>query len=152
MARAAQGGLRSAKADARKTLLQRLLSLRGATLLARNTIVSIGVFSFGLALLWLLVEQLGMAKIPAAGFSFLASNSIHYVFGRTWIYRGTERKVAAGYFYFIVNAMVGLAVTLVLFAGFMALGLEYILARMVTSVFAGLVLFVLNAVLNFRSL
>lgn len=121
-------------------------------LLARNTIVSIGVFLFGLGLLWLLVEQLQVAKIPAAALSFLAANTIHYLFGRSWIYRGTERKLVAGYAYFIVNAAIGLAVTLVLFAGFMALGLNYILARIVTSVFVGLVLFLLNAVLNFRSL
>ena len=121
-------------------------------LLARNTIVSIGVFAFGLGALWLLVEKLHMGKIPAAALSFIAANSIHYVFGRTWIYRGTDRAAAAGYAYFIVNALVGLAVTLALFAGFMALGMQYIIARIVTSIFAGLIFFVLNAVLNFRSL
>ena len=135
-----------------EALAARLLSRRGAVLLGRNTVVSIGVFLFGLALLWLLVEQFAFPKVPAAGISFIAANSIHYVFGRTWIYRGTERRVATGYVYFILNALVGLGITLVLFAGFMALGMHYILARIVTSMFAGLVLFVLNAVLNFRSL
>jgi putative flippase GtrA len=139
-------GTRSAR------LIPRLLSRRGAVLLVRNTVVSIGVFAFGLAALWLLVEKAHMAKIPAAALSFIAANSVHYVFGRTWIYRGTDRAVAAGYAYFIANALVGLGVTLALFAGFMALGMHYILARIVTSIFAGLVLFVLNAVLNFRSL
>jgi hypothetical protein len=128
-----------------------LLSRRGAALLARNTVVSIGVFGFGLGLLWLLVED-GMAKLPAAALTFIAANTIHYVFGRTWIYHGTERKLAAGYAYFIVNSLVGLAVTLLLFAAFLGLGMNYIVARIVTSLFAGLVLFVLNAVLNFRSL
>ena len=121
-------------------------------LLFRNTVVSTGVFLFGLGLLWLLVEEAGMAKVPAAALSFLAANSVHYVFGRTWIYRGSDRKVAAGYAYFLLNALVGLGVTLLLFAAFLALGMHYIPARIVTSVFAGLVLFVLNAVLNFRSL
>jgi putative flippase GtrA len=131
---------------------RRLVSRRGGTLLARNTVVSIGVFLFGLGMLWLLVERFGVAKIPAAGLSFIASNSIHYVFGRTWIYRGTERRLVAGYAFFLVNAAVGLAATLLLFAVFMALGLNYILARVVASLFVGLLLFVLNAVLNFRSL
>ena len=93
-----------------------------------------------------------MAKLPAAAVSFNAAHPLHYVFGRTWIYRGTDRKVVAGYAYFILNSLVGLGVTLALFAGFLALGMHYIPARIVTSVFAGLVLFVLNAVLNFRSL
>jgi putative flippase GtrA len=136
----------------RSRLVDRLFSKRGARLLARNTVVSTGVFLFGLAALSLLVEQLGMAKLPAAAVSFIAANSLHYVFGRTWIYRDTDRKVVAGYAYFLVNAMVGLGVTLALFAAFLALGMHYIPARVVTSVFAGLVLFVLNAVLNFRSL
>jgi putative flippase GtrA len=118
----------------------------------RNTVVSVAVFSFGLGLLWLLVQEFAAPKIPAAALSFIAANTAHYVFGRTWIYRGTERKVVAGYAYFIVNAVVGLAVTLLLFAAFLGLGMNYILARIVTSLFAGLVLFVLNAVLNFRSL
>ncbi len=110
------------------------------------------MFTFGLGLLWLLVERAGMPKIPAAGLSFIASNSIHYLFGRAWIYRGTDRKLVAGYAYFLCNAVIGLAVTIALFAAFMAIGMHYIVARIVTSIFAGLVLFLLNAILNFRSL
>jgi putative flippase GtrA len=121
-------------------------------LLARNTVVSIGVFTFGLGLLWLLVEQVAMDELPAAAISFIAANTIHYAFGRAWIYHGTDRKVVAGYAYFIVNALVGLVVTLALFAAFLAVGMHYIVARIITSIFAGLVLFLLNAVLNFRSL
>lgn len=132
--------------------MHRLLSRRGAVLLARNTIVSIGVFGLGLGLLWLLVEQFGIAKLAAAAVSFIAANSLHYLFGRRWIYAGTERAVVAGYAYFIANALVGLAITLALFAGLLWLGMNYILARVVTSLFAGLALFVLNALFNFRSL
>ena len=134
------------------TLFDRLISRRGAVLLARNTVVSTFVFLLGLGLLWLMVERLEVAKVPAAALSFLCSNSIHYVFGRTWIYRGTERKVAAGYAFFIVNAVFGLGITVGLFAAFVELGVHYLLARIVASVFAGLALFVLNAVFNFRSL
>jgi putative flippase GtrA len=136
----------------RERLFHRLWSRRGATLLYRNTVVSIGVFAFGLALLWVLVEEFGVAKLPAAAVSFLAANTMHYAFGRAWIYSGTRRKLAAGYAYFIVNALFGLIVTLLLFSGFMALGMNYLVARVVTSLFAGLALFLLNAVLNFRSL
>ena len=71
---------------------------------------------------------------------------------RTWIYRGTARKVASGYGFFLVNAMVGLAITIGLFAAFVTLGLNYLVARVVASIFAGLALFVLNATLNFKSL
>ena len=121
-------------------------------LLGRNTIVSVAVFTLGLAMLWVMVEDLSVAKVPAAALSFLVCNTIHYWLGRTWIYRGTARTPGRGYVYFLLNAVVGLVVTISLFAAFIALGLHYIVARIVTSIFAGLALFVLNAVLNFRSL
>ena len=139
-------------ADRHGSLIERLLSRRAAVLLGRNTVVSVGVFLLGLALLWGMVERFGFAKVPAAALSFLASNSIHYVFGRTWIYRGTEREIASGYAYFLMNAMVGLVITVAVFAGFVELGVHYLLARLIASIFAGLALFVLNAVLNFKSL
>ena len=138
--------------DSGPTLVRRLLTRRSAVLFWRNTLVSTGVFLLGLVLLWLMVERFGAAKVPAAALSFMISNTIHYAFGRTWIYRGTERAVASGYAYFLVNAVVGLAITVALFAGFVELGLHYLLARVVASIFAGLALFVLNAVFNFKSL
>jgi putative flippase GtrA len=58
----------------------------------------------------------------------------------------------SGNAYFVANSLVGLAVTVALFALFLELGVNYLVARIVTSLFAGLVLFVLNAVFNFRSL
>ena len=121
-------------------------------LLGRNTVVSVGVFLFGLGLRWLLVERLGVPAVPAAGASGLVRHTIHYVFGRTWIFRGTERTIAAGYILFLLNSLVGLAITVSLFALFVGAGMHYLVARVVVSVFAGLALFVLNAVLNFRSL
>lgn len=114
--------------------------------------VSVGVFTLGLAVLWLLVERAGMAKVPAAALSFLVSNTLHYAFGRGWIYRGTERRLVPGYVYFLMNAGLGLVATVGLFAAFVGLGLNYLLARIVASIFVGLMLFVLNAVWNFRSL
>lgn len=102
-------------------------------------------------MLWLLVEKAGMAKIPAAAISFLVSNTLHYAFGRGWIYRGTERRLVPGYVYFLMNAGVGLAATVGLFAWFVDLGLQYLVARVVASIFVGLLLFVLNAVWNFRA-
>jgi putative flippase GtrA len=132
-------------------LIERLLSRNTGVLLVRNTIVSCGVFLFGLGVLWALVEFGGMNKLAAAAVGFLASNSIHYVFGRTWIYRGTERGVASGYGYFLVNAGIGLVITITLFAAFLRwTDLNYLVARAVVSLFAGLTMFLLNAILNFK--
>jgi len=122
-------------------------------MLARNTVVSCGVFALDIALLWLLVERGGMGKIAAAALAFVIANSLHYGFGRSWIFRGTDRALASGYFYFLVNAGIGLVITIGLFAAMIRwTSVNYLVARVLVSVVAGLTVFVLNAALNFRRL
>lgn len=132
-------------------LFQRLFKVRVGWMLLRNTVVSSGVFLVGLLVLWLLVERTGMDPAIASGIGFIVGNAFHYILGRTWIYRGTDRSVGTGYILFLVNGGIGLALTV----GLMALLLEvtpmnYLVARVIVSVFAGLAMFVLNAVWNFR--
>jgi putative flippase GtrA len=135
------------------SLADRLMNRRAAGLFVRNTIVSCAAFAFDLALLWVLIERGGMDKLPAAALAFVAANSLHYVFGRAWVFRGSERGLATGYLYFLINACVGLTITLLLFMLIVdGLGIHYLIARVLASVFAGLAVFVLNAVLNFRCL
>jgi len=130
----------------------RLLSRHAATLLARNTIVSCGIFAFDIALLWVLV-QMGMGKVAAAALAFIIANSLHYAFGRGWIFKGTDRGLAEGYVYFLINAGVGLVITISLFAALIRwTPINYLVARVLVSVVSGLTVFLLNAVLNFRRL
>ena len=131
---------------------RRLLSRRAGGQLVRNTVVSTFIFAVDIALLWLLVEQAGMEKVLAAATAFVIANSLHYGFGRWWIFRGTERRPVEGYVYFLANAGIGLVITLALFAAFVAvLPAYYLLGRVLVSVASGLIVFVLNAVLNFRT-
>jgi putative flippase GtrA len=137
----------------RQSFAKRFLSLKAAAMLGRNTLVSCLTFLIGILLLWLLVEQGGMAKVPAVALSFLIGTSIHYVLGRTWIFKGTDRAVASGYAYFLVNAGIGLVLTTTLFAAMISwTRIHYLVARILVSVVAGLVMFLLNATLNFRRL
>ena len=120
-------------------------------MLVRNTIVSTGVFLLGLAVLWLLVDFGRMAPLPAAAIGFVLANSLHYILGRTWIFRGTGRALVPGYAFFLTNGLIGLVITLVLFDAFLRFtSLHYLLARVVVSVVAGLAMFLLNGILNFR--
>jgi putative flippase GtrA len=132
-------------------LLTRLLSARVGAMLWRNTVVSCSVFVIGLGVLYALVQWARFPEVPAAGIGFLVANSLHYVLGRAWIFRGTDRPAATGYALFLANAGVGLAVTMVFYAALLEwTQLHYLTARVVVSIFAGLVVFVLNAVFNFR--
>lgn len=103
--------------------------------------------------MWFLVERLSADKIVAAGTSFLVATSLHYGFGRSWVFRGTERGLATGYGYFVINALIGLALTVSLFAALVSwTSINYLVARVIVSIFAGLVMFLLNARLNFKQL
>jgi putative flippase GtrA len=134
-------------------LAARLLSRKAAAMLARNTVVSCLAFAFDIVLLWALVRLVGWGKLEAAALGFVAANTLHYALGRSWIFRGTERGIADGYVYFLANAAVGLFVTMALYAAFLRYTpINYIVARIIVSVFAGLAVFLLNAVLNFRRL
>jgi putative flippase GtrA len=134
------------------SLSTRLLSKNTGWMLVRNTMVSTGVFLLGLGLLWLLVERAGIDTLVATAVSFLIATTLHYAFGRAWIFSGTERSVIPGYGFFLINAAIGLVMTVGLMAALLAVipNRYYLFARVVVSVFAGLAMFLLNGILNFR--
>lgn len=141
------GGLRLGKAGAR------VAESRGARLFARNTVASFFVFALDVALLWCLVELGGFPYIPAAALAFLTAMTLHYVLSRVWIFRGTERGIATGYLYFMVNTGIGLVITIAVFAALIEFtGLYYLFARVLASVAAGIAVFFLNAFFNFKAL
>ncbi len=132
--------------------LGRFVSRHVGVLLARNTVVSCVVFAIDLALLWVLVQGGGMNTLLAATVAFIAANGLHYVLGRTWIFQGTERSVGAGFVYFLINAAIGLVITMGLYAAMLEFtSIHYLVARVIVSVVGGLTVFYLNATLNFRS-
>lgn len=131
----------------------RIAESRGARLFARNTVASFFAFALDVTLLWCLVEWVGIGYIPAAAIAFLIAMTLHYVLSRIWVFRGTERGIAKGYMYFMVNTGIGLVITLGVFAALISFtGLYYLLARVLASVAAGIVVFFLNAIFNFKEL
>src|SRR3546814_13669907 len=76
---------------------------------------------------------------PAAAIGFLVSNSLHYAPGRSWIFRGTDRKIHTGYLIFLINAGLGMAITVILLAALLQwTPIHYLVARVIVSLFAGL--------------
>lgn len=135
----------------RQSRVRRLFTRRVGGMLVRNTVVSTGVFLLGLAVLWMLVQQAGMDEVPAAGIGFMIAQTLHYALGRSWIFRGTDRPVASGYAIFLLNAGLGLTITVVTFAALLRFtSMHYLVARVAVSVLAGLAMFVINAQFNFR--
>lgn len=122
-------------------------------LFAGHSAAGAAAFVLDIALLWLLVEQAGWRYMPAAALAFVIAASLHYALARRFVYRGSGRGVRTGYALFLVNAAIGLAVTL---GGLTLLvewaGVPYLVARVLSSLKAGIVGFVLNAAFNFRVL
>ena len=135
----------------KRSLFARFLTLEVGGMLFRNTVVSTGSFLLGLSALWALVTFGGMDEVLATGISFLIAQTLHYALGRSWVFRGTDRAIGAGYLLFLMNAGIGLIVTVSLFALLVNYTpMHYLVARVIVSIFAGLAMFALNASLNFR--
>ena len=137
--------------DLRATLFERVFRRRVGAMLVRNTVVSTAVFLIGLGCLWAMVEIGGSDEVIASGASFVIANSLHYALARSWIFRGTTRAVTSGFVLFIANGVFGLGLTM----GLMAVLLEYtpinyLVTRILVSVVAGLAIFLINAIWNFK--
>lgn len=127
-----------------------LFSRATGAMLVRNTAISCLIFAINIALLYALVERGGMSPLPAAVLAFIVANSFQYVLARKWVFRGTDRGVASGYAYALINAGLGLAVTIALYAVVIRFtAIDYMTGRVLVSLVAGLVVFVLNATFNF---
>ncbi|GGB89076.1 hypothetical protein GCM10011494_04250 [Novosphingobium endophyticum] len=131
----------------------RFFNRHGSVLFVRNAAASTLSFLFDLLLIWIMIEQTGLDMTIAVAIGFILANAVHYLLARSWVFRGTARGFAAGYLYFLANALLGLVIILAAFALLAeGLGVPYMLARVIASLCAGTVVFVLNATMNFRRL
>lgn len=119
----------------------------------RNTVASTFTFLVDLAILWSLVELAGVAHVYAAVIAFIIPMILFYVIEREWVFPGTDRGVATGFVYFVINVAIGFAAMLATFWTLLEFtGLHYLVARILASVVYGVVLFVLNGRFNFKEL
>ena len=131
-----------------------LALLRSRTLVpfARNTLAGAAAFAVDIALLWLLVAS-GWSYLPAAALAFLVAVTIHYGLARAWVFPPSARGLASGYALFLANAGIGMVVMLGAFWALTELTpLHFLVARLLSSVNSGLIVFFLNALYNFRAL
>lgn len=135
------------------TLRGRLLNRQGSILYVRNAAASTLSFLLDLLLIWIMIERMGVDRLAAVAIGFVLANAFHYALARAWVFRGTVRGLVSGYVYFLGNSLFGLAIIMATFALLTnELGVPYMVARVIASLCAGTVVFVLNATLNFRRL
>lgn len=128
-----------------------LISRHTAKLFVRNAVTSCACFAIDMALIWLMVSQLGVDKFVAVIVGFLSANSLNYLLARIWVFSESDRGLFTGYIYYLTNALVGLAVILIGFALLTGpFATHYLLARVIVSLCSGTLVFILNATLNFH--
>ncbi|WP_052117879.1 GtrA family protein [Novosphingobium pentaromativorans] len=149
-------GRQSGRLDGEVThpgLRERLINRRSSLLYIKNAVASSASFLFDLLLISLMIERWGWNKLAAVAVGFVLANALHYLLARAWIFRGSLRGLGSGYVYFLGNALFGLAIILALFALLAdGLGVPYLIARVIASLCAGTIVFILNATINFRQL
>lgn len=119
----------------------------------RNTVASTIVFAIDLLLLWGLVALFDVSYVPAAVIAYAIAMSLFYVAARTWVFPDSDQGVAKGFVYFMVNVGIGFLVMLAVYWSLIQfLELHYLIARTAASIVSGIVIFLLNAVLNFKEL
>ena len=119
-------------------------------MLVRNTVSSSLSFLVSIGVLWALVTFAGAEEVFAAAIGFICAQTIHYALARGWIFPGSERAITTGFVIFLLNAGMGLAITVGLYAALLEwTSINYLVARVLVSVFAGLAMFLSNATINF---
>lgn len=119
----------------------------------RNTVASTIAFMLDLAILWALVEFVGIPRMVAAVIAFVIPMVVFYFLSREWVFPGTKRNVFSGFVFFAVNVGIGFVVMLAVFWALLEFtGLYYLLARIAASVVSGIVMFFLNGYFNFKEL
>jgi putative flippase GtrA len=126
---------------------------RGVRMFGRNTVASTIAFALDLIILWSLVELLETPRVLAAVIAFIVPMTLFYVLSREWVFPGTNRGVAAGYIFFLVNIGIGFVVMLAVFIALINLtDAHYLVARVAGSIVSGILIFFLNGIFNFKQL
>ena len=139
--------------DKAKDLVQHIIDHRGVRMFGRNTVASTVAFALDLLILWALVEFAKLPRVTAAVLAYLLPMTVFYVLERVWVFPGSDRGVAKGFFYFMVNVGLGFLAMLAVYWSLLLLtDLHYLIARVVGSIVSGIVVFFLNGIYNFKEL
>ena len=117
----------------------------------RYTVVGGSTFLFDLSLLWILIEKFHVYYLHAAVSGFLVAVSVNYFLSRRWVFKGSQRRLAVGYLYFLKTAVVGaLATGFLMWLFCTTTHGPYLLIRIIIAAIIGTVNYLIHLYLNFR--
>jgi len=114
--------------------------------------IGICAFIIDIVLLTLLTEYFKVYYLTSAALAFIIATTFHYLVVRRIAFKSTSRPLAQGYAYFIIIAIINLILTiLILKFSVEIIGLHYLIARPLVSVFIGLWNFIISTKLTFKT-
>jgi len=117
----------------------------------RHAITSLIPVAIDYMILFLLVDYYGWFYIPAAVVGFVVGGVVGYFATRGWGFSRTEVSHKYGISMFLFINFVGLATTVGLLTFFIEVcKIYYLIARAMSAIIAGLVMFVMNYRLTFK--
>ncbi|MFH0996472.1 MAG: GtrA family protein [Pseudomonadota bacterium] len=117
----------------------------------RYTAVGCLTFLFDLLLLWIQIEKFHVYYLYAAVSSFLIAVSVNYILSRRWVFKGSARRLAAGYLYFFKTAVAGALTTGFLMWMFChSTNESYLPIRVIIAGIIGMGNYLIHLFLNFR--
>ncbi len=124
---------------------------QGIARFLRYTSVGVSTFALDLALLFVLIDVLGVQYLVATACAFVVAVTLNYILSRHVVFFQTDRSHTQGYVGFIVVALIGLA----LIVGFMELlvgtwGVHYIIARVAVATIVGIWNYLINLYITFN--
>lgn len=117
----------------------------------RYSLIGGVTFLFDLALLFIMIDYLGINYVVAAGLGFSIAVSLNYAISRNFVFKGAEISYRKGYVNFILIAAFGV---LLVMAGVYLLvsmfAVHYLVARVAVSGVSGLFNYLTNLYFNFK--
>ncbi len=119
--------------------------------LAKFGAVGASGYAINLAVYTVLLRGWGFHYAAAAACSFLVAVTNNYTWNRLWTFHAQRGHVGWQGLRFLIVALVAYAANLALLAGFIALGLDKVLAQAIAVVFVTPLNFIGNKLWSFRS-
>jgi putative flippase GtrA len=114
-------------------------------------IVGFTTSSLEVLLLFLLVHYISVYYILATALAFVLSDSLGFAINFKWGFKESKTGTLRGYNLYILFSVFSLVLTLLLMKIFVdALGIHYILSRIIIIAFTGMCTFTLNYLITFK--
>ena len=117
----------------------------------RYTVVGFTTFLIDLFLIYFLTEILHINYLISVGLAFIVAVTLNYHYSRKYVFCETTRELYQGYFNFLVIAILGLILIILLMAILVEVfSINYIVARVLVACLVGIYNYLTNLLLNFK--